>query len=242
VSHNGVVTVAAVILAPSPDVALAEADGLPRARRLADVAWAGGALPIVVVVPDPEGSLASALAGAPVVLAEPSPTAPGPASQMVRGLAVAAAQVQETDGALLWPASIAWAGPETVTSLIEAHGLRPEALISPAWQGRRGWPVLVPLAAAAALRSVPPDLAPDEILAVLRDGGLPELVLDLGDPGTVFDGAVPRSELPAYLGPAGPIGGLVHEWGAPIAEEPDEGPLAGPALAPYPQAAGDGDD
>ena len=36
-------TVAAVILAASPESALADADGVPRVRRIVDSAWSGGA-------------------------------------------------------------------------------------------------------------------------------------------------------------------------------------------------------
>jgi CTP:molybdopterin cytidylyltransferase MocA len=233
------VTVAAVILAASSESALAEVDGLARVRRLADVAWAGGALPIVVVAPERNGLVAAALAGAPVVLAEPAPPGLGPAAQMARGLDVAQAEIHETDAALLWPARIVWAGPETVTSLIEAHGLRPGAIIRPAWQGRRGWPALVPVTAVDALRAVAADRMPDAVLDALQAGGLPELLLELGDPGTVHDASVSRADLPPYEGPAAPVGGTVREWGATVADEPDEAPLAGPALAPYPQAGDD---
>ena len=86
-------TVAAVILAASPGTALADADGLPGVRRIADAAWAGGATPIVVVSFDPDGAVAAALAGAPVTLAEPAPTERGPAAQMARGADVARAEV-----------------------------------------------------------------------------------------------------------------------------------------------------
>ena len=44
----GVMTVAAVILAASADGAVVDTLGQPRVRRLADLAWSGGALPIVV--------------------------------------------------------------------------------------------------------------------------------------------------------------------------------------------------
>ena len=53
-------TVAAVILAASPASALADAAGTPAARRLADVAWAGGATPVVVCSFDPDGTVAAA--------------------------------------------------------------------------------------------------------------------------------------------------------------------------------------
>jgi hypothetical protein len=230
------VTVAAVILAASTESALAEVDGLARVRRLVDVAWAGGALPIVVVAPERDGLVAAALAGAPVVLAQPAPPELGPAAQMARGLDVAQGAIQETDAGLVWPARIVWAGPETVTSLIEAHGLQPDAVIRPAWQGERGWPALIPLGAVEALRAVGADRLPDAVLDALR-GKLPELLLELGDPGTVLDASVARADLPRYEGPPAPVGGTVREWGASIADEPDDAPLTGPALAPYPQAA-----
>ena len=41
-------TVAAVVLAASPASALADADGTPGARRIVDIAWSGGATPVVV--------------------------------------------------------------------------------------------------------------------------------------------------------------------------------------------------
>ena len=235
-SHNASVTVAAVILAASTDSALADVEGLPRVRRLADLAWSGGALPIVVVADDRDGAVAAALAGAPVILAEPAPAGRGPAAQMARGIEVAAASVQETDGAILWPARIVWAGPETVTSLIEAHGLRRTALISPAYRGQRGWPVLVPRSAVDGLRSVAADRTPDQVLADLRAGGLAEVVVDLGDPGTVLDASVSRLDLPRYEGPSGPVGGLATEWGAGVADDPEDMPPAAPAIVPWPSS------
>ena len=47
--------------------------------------------------------------------------------------------------------------------------------------------------------------------------------------------------LPAYQGPPEPVAGAAPEWGAAAAEMPDDVPLEGPALAPYSQAADEGD-
>jgi len=55
--------------------------------------------------------------------------------------------------------------------------------------------------------------------------------------GVAFDRGTPRDELPAYVGPTEPAAGHVHEWGAAMAETSDDGPLEGPALAPYSPAA-----
>jgi CTP:molybdopterin cytidylyltransferase MocA len=180
------VTVAAVILAATPASALADADGQPAIRRIADVAWAGGAVPLVVVAADPDGSVARALAGAPVTLAEPAPAEGGPVGQVLRGLEVARSAVTETQAALVWPAAMTWVGAETVTSLIEAHGTDRGAVLRPMWEDEAGWPALVPLALATTLRDLTPDRMPGEALDDLAARGVPVRLLDLGDPGTVL--------------------------------------------------------
>jgi CTP:molybdopterin cytidylyltransferase MocA len=235
-------TVAAVILASSPESALADADGSPGVRRIADAAWAGGATPIVVVSFDPDGAVAKALAGAPVTLAEPAPTEHGARAQMARGADVARGEIDDTDAVLLWPARTAWVGPETVTSLVELHGVVPEALLRPTWDDEPGWPVLLPVAALAALRAVAADRMPPEVVLDLVAAGVPLRLVALGDPGVTIDVGTARADLPPYLGPEEPVAGHVHEWGAAMADAPDDGPLAGPALAPYAPAASEGID
>ena len=230
-------TVAAIILAASPESALADADGMASVRRIADVAWSGGAVPIVVVAHDPSGAVAAALAGAPVTLAEPAPAEAGPAGQMARGIDVALGEVKETSGALLWPARMTWVGPETVTSLIEAHGPLGGRLLTPTFEDEAGWPILLPLEALSALRAVLSDRMPPAIPGELVAAGVTNERLALGDPGTTRDRDTPRSDLPPYEGPAVPAGGHVHEWGAMSADDSDDAPLEGPALAPYGQAA-----
>ena len=232
-------TVAAVILAASVDSALADVEGLPRVRRLADVAWAGGAVPIVVVAPDPDGLVAAALAGAPVTLAEPAPVAGGPVAQIARGLAVALGLVSETDAALVWPARMQWVGPETVTSLIEAHGPDHDVVLRPSYEGAAGWPVLVPIDRIDTLRAMGPELMPDAIVEELVAGIPGSRSLDLGDPGSTHDAGTDRAELPPYIGPSAPAGGHTHEWGAAAADHADDEPLEGPSLAPFGSAVDD---
>jgi CTP:molybdopterin cytidylyltransferase MocA len=229
-------TVAAIILSASPDGAIAGADGLPSVRRIADAAWSGGAVPIVVVSFDPAGAVAQALAGAPVTLAEPAPTEQGPAAQMARGVDVARGEVKDLTGALIWPARLVWVGPETVTSLIEAHGTAPDAILRPDYDGDSGWPVLVPASAFEALRAIAPDRMPPAIIDDVVASGVTERHLDLGDPGVTHDRDTARADLPPYVGPTDPPGGHVHEWGAQVADQADDAPLEGPALAPYAQA------
>ena len=231
-------TVAAVILAASPEAAIADVDGQSRVRRIADAAWSGGALPIVVVSFDPDGMVAASLAGASVTLAEPIPKPEGaPARQMARGIEVASALVSDLDAALIWPARMVWVSPETVTSLIEAHGVDRLTLLRPAYQGEAGWPVLLPRERASILASVAPDRMPDDILADLVAAGVPTRTVELGDPGVTHDASVARDQLPDYLGPTEPAAPHSHEWGAALADAPEDSPIEGPALAPYEQAA-----
>jgi CTP:molybdopterin cytidylyltransferase MocA len=236
------VTVAAVVLAATPDSALADADGMSSVRRIADSAWSGGAVPLVVVAHDPDGSVAAALAGSPAILAEPAPLDRGPAGQIARGIEVAQGAIQETDAALVWPARFTWVGPETATSLIEAHGTTPGAILRPAYQGEAGWPVLVPTSLVSALSAVAADRMPDDIVADVVAGGAREVLLDLGDPGVRHDRTVPRASLPPYVGPIDPPAGHVHEWEASMADASNEVALEGPALAPYGQAAAEDPD
>lgn len=216
-------TVAAVILAAHHGFALREVEGVPNARRLADTAWAGGALPIVIVSFDPDGAVAAALAGSPALLAGPAAEDAGPVGQICRGIDVARDEVDGTDAALVWPARQGWVDAETVTSLIEAHGADRGAVLRPAFHGEPGWPALVPTAHLEALRVLDPALRPGPLLEALAEavGGR---LLELGDPGSTHDLDTPRAELPLFEGPPELPAARQHEWGSPAAAGPDEPP------------------
>ncbi len=233
-------TVAAVILHSRPEGAVADAAGRPAVRRAVESAWAGGATPIVVVSLDPDGLVAAALAGSPAVLAEPAPVEHGPVGQMVRGMAVAAEQVTETEACMIWPGRLVWVDAETVTSLIEAYGARRGTMLRPVYGDEAGWPVLVPMEQAATLEALGSELMPDDLMDGLAAKVAAETI-DTGDPGTVHDISTAMDALPAYDGPPQPVAGNAPEWGAAAAEMPDDAPLEGPALAPYGQAAEEGD-
>jgi len=225
-------TVAAVILAATPDAALADAAGVPRVRRIADSAWAGGAMPVIVVVADPDGSVAAALSGLEASLIDPVAPEHGPVGQITRGIDAAVTAVTGTTAAIIWPVRLCWVGPETITSLVEAHGADPGALLRPTFHGESGWPALLPLAALAAFRALPSTAMPGDLLATLAEGGaLPVHGIDLGDPGTVLDGGTPREDLPPYEGPAQPAGGHAHEWGEAMAATAEEASLPEPGEA-----------
>ena len=211
-------TVAAVILSATTDGALADTLGQPRVRRLVDIAWAGGALPVIVVAPDPEGAVAASLRDSEAIYGAPAPAESGPVGQMIRGTELAAAEVRETTAALLWPARMTWVGAETITSLIEAHGPDPRTVLLPGWQGEPGWPVLVPMEHVAVLRGFTPDLMPLDVVHALV-AAVPARVLDMGDPGVIHDADTAHADLPAYVGPPDPPGGHSHEWGADVVAE-----------------------
>jgi CTP:molybdopterin cytidylyltransferase MocA len=211
-------TVAAVILSATTEGALSDTLGQPRVRRLADLAWSGGAIPVMVVAPDPDGAVVAALAESEAVYGSPAPVETGPVGQMLRGIDLALGEVRETTAALLWPARMTWVGPETITSLIEAHGAYPSAVLRPAWQGEPGWPVLLPLAHLATLQSISPERMPPEVIEDLV-AVVPSRTLEVGDPGVILDVSTAPADLPTYEGPPEPLAAHTHEWGADVAAE-----------------------
>jgi CTP:molybdopterin cytidylyltransferase MocA len=227
------VTVAAVILSATPEGAVRDVEGRPLVRRLAEVAWSGGAVPVVIVAADPDGAVAEALGGTTASLAEPAPTIAGPVGQICRGIDVARGLVAETDAAVIWPARMAWVDPETLTSLIEAHGAHPTDLLRPAFDGAEGWPALLPIAHLEALRALAPDRMPDELLAELVAGGVPARTVEAGDPGVTHDIGTAHADLPPYGGPPEPASGKTYEWGALAGEAADEPVPAGPTIVAW---------
>jgi CTP:molybdopterin cytidylyltransferase MocA len=234
-------TVAAVILYRNIDGALADAAGRTAVRRTVESAWAGGATPIVVVSFDADGRVSAALAGSPAALAEPAAVESGPVGQMARGIEVARDQVSETEAVLIWPGRMAWVDAETVTSLIEAYGARRGAVLRPVYNAEPGWPVLVPVEQVPTLVALGPALMPDVLMEQLFATAPRAETIDTGDPGVTHDVSTSIDGLPRYEGPPEPVAGPAPEWGAAAAEMPDEAPLEGPALAPYGQAAEEGD-
>ena len=226
-------TVAAVVLAASPASALADADGTPGARRIVDIAWSGGATPVVVCSFDPDGVVAAALANAEAALVAPVAQERGPVGQIVNGIEAARRLVAETDAALVWPARLAWVDAETVTQLIEAHGTDRDTVLRPAYDGDAGFPVLLPVVHLAAFAALAADRMPGELFDDLVAAGVPLAVIETGDPGVSHDVSVARADLPPYEGPPVPFDAHEHEWGAAAADLADDVPPAGPSsIAP----------
>jgi CTP:molybdopterin cytidylyltransferase MocA len=190
-------------------------------RRLADVAWSGGATPVIVCSFDPDGAVAAALANAEAELVEPVPAERGPVAQIVNGIEAAVGKVHETDAALVFPARLAWVDAETVTTLIAAHGDDRDSVTRPAWQGDPGWPALVPVRHLDAFRTLAPTRMPHELLEDLEAAGVPFRVIESGDPGVTIDVLTPRADLPPYEGPPRPADEHAHEWGVADVDQPD---------------------
>ena len=222
-------TVAAVILAATTASALADADGAPAVRRIADTAWAGGATPIVVCAEDPDGTVAAAIATTEATLSAPVARDRGPVGQIAPGIDAVVRLVSGTDAALVWPARLAWVDAETVTTLIAEHGDDRESVLRPAYGGEAGFPALVPVSVLGALRGLGAGRMPDELFADLAAAGVPVRLVDTGDPGVTHDIGTARAELPPYDGPPQPEDGVEREWGIATADVPDEPPVRGPA-------------
>ena len=179
---------------------------------------------------DPDGAVAAALANAEVSLVEPVARELGPVGQIVNGIEAAARLVAETDAALVWPARLAWVDAETVTQLIETHGQHPGSVLRPAYRGDAGFPALVPLAHLD--RAPVPRGGPDARRPVGRPRGWRRAVRDPRDRRSGRDPRrrrPPRPDLPPYDGPPAPVDAHEHEWGAGLADLPDDVPPTGPS-------------
>jgi CTP:molybdopterin cytidylyltransferase MocA len=211
-------TVAAIILVATTSAARSHPGGAPLARRLADVAWSGGATPVVICSADPDGAVAAALSGAEAtLLAEPAEVAVGPVGRLVLGIEEAARLVAGTDAAIAWPAHMSWVDAGTVTTLIAAHGEHRGAVIRPAFHGAPGHPLLVPVACTDALRALGAGAVLDDLPDGLAAAGMPVVVVETGNPGVTHDMSVPEGEMPSYEGPPEPPDAHAHEWGDEIA-------------------------
>jgi len=218
------VTVAAVILSATIEGSLALADGVASVRRIADVAWAGGAIPIIVVAADPDGSVAAALAGSEAILQPPVDVAAGLAGHAAAGMDAALGRIRETTAILVWPARSCWVDAETVTSLIEAHGADAVPVVRPTYRAEPGWPALVPVAHRPALSTLAPEAPFPGLFDALTASGIEVRTVEVGDPGVAVDAGTARADLPPFDGPPGPTSGVHHEWGATAAaDRPDTG-------------------
>ena len=214
-------TVAAVILVPEPPAALVPVEGEPALRRLAQAAWSGGALPTVVVAADASDDLRRVVSDMSLTLTVPAADEPRGVAWFVNGLRTAVETVSETTAALLWPFRYVWVDPETVTSLVEAHGAAADSILRPAYGGQVGFPILFPAALLDRLSALSGQHA-EEAVQALIDSGVSIRQIELGDPGIVLDISTARGDLPFYQGPPEPAAGPPPEWNSVLAAQAGE--------------------
>ncbi len=211
-------TVAAVVLVPDIETALSDADGEPAIRRLCHAAWAGGALPIVFVIPAESSLLSAALADLPATVVDAAAEGAAGIAWFALGLRAAATAVTETSAGLLWPFRHVWIDPETITSLIEAHGAAPDQILRPVFRGQPGFPILVPAGLEPRLGAFRGQHGEAAVSALVAEG-VPLRALELGDPGIAHDSSTPSAGLPGYEGPPKPSAGPPPEWNADLAAQ-----------------------
>ncbi len=172
------------------DKALLDADGRAFIARAVTCLAAGGADPVVVVVRDARGDPATAAraAGAGVVV-NPDPDHPaqgGPVSSVRRALAAlrTAFDGHGVDGALVLPVDHPRVRAETVRHLIAAFAGEDRPVVVPAWQGRRGHPVLI---GRAIFDELDDDGLAEGLRTVVRRHRSRRLIVPVDDPGVVDD-------------------------------------------------------
>jgi CTP:molybdopterin cytidylyltransferase MocA len=173
--------VAAAIFAAQPASALADVDGVPAARHLAQVARDAGIGSVFVVSFDPDGTVAAAIDGA-ATLVEPAPPEGGPVAQLARGVDAAVAADPATTAVLLWPARVTDMTADVVRSLVSTSSLDALAIVHPGDGADIGFPALFPVRHRDALDTIGPDRMPGQVLNELADGGIPTRV-----PGSTAD-------------------------------------------------------
>ena len=68
------------------------------------------------------------------------------------------------------------------------------------------------------MRAVAPDRTPPDVIDDLA-ATVSTRIVEVGDPGVVYDLDTPLTDLPPYEGPPDPPAGHTHEWGSDVESE-----------------------
>lgn len=166
--------VAAIILAAGqsrrmggPNKLLAEFDGKPLVRMIAEAALASKADPVIVVTGHMADDIAAALSGLKVRIYHNPDFAEGLATSLKTGLA---AVPEGASGALVLLADMPGVDSRVIDRLIEAFRARPQpAIVLPTVDGKRGNPVLWARAFFPELMTVTGDTGARHILSLHED-------------------------------------------------------------------------
>jgi molybdenum cofactor cytidylyltransferase len=162
---------------------VAELDGKPIVRRVAEAAVGSKARPVVAVTGHARDSVEAALAGLDVVLAFNPDFAAGLSSSLKAGLA---ALPPDVAGSLVLLGDMPEVRAPLIDALIEAFLARKGALAAaPLRQGRRGNPVLLGRGLFQAAMRLEGDEGARRLIAALDVGELVEVAAS--DRGVAFD-------------------------------------------------------
>jgi molybdenum cofactor cytidylyltransferase len=146
---------------------LAELDGAPLVRRVAEAAAASRAGPVIVVLGRAGKAVRGALAGLPVRLVENPDYAQGLATSLKAGFA---ALPVEAAGAIVCLGDMPLLGPDILDALVDAFEETPHAAaIVPVHGGRRGNPVLLSRRLAPEIARLEGDRGAGPLLAARGD-------------------------------------------------------------------------
>jgi molybdenum cofactor cytidylyltransferase len=146
---------------------LAELDGKPLVRRVAEAAAASRADPAIVVVGRAGEAVRAALAGLPVGVVENPDYAQGLSTSLRAGFA---ALPEGVEGAVVCLGDMPLLGPDILDALIAAFAETPDAAaIVPLHAGRRGNPVLLSCRLAPEIARLEGDRGAGPLLKGLAD-------------------------------------------------------------------------
>ncbi len=151
---------------------LAEVDGKPMLRRVAEAVLASKAGPVIVVTGHEPEAVAAALAGLDLQLVHNPDYAAGLSTSLQRGLSAVPA---ESDGAVVCLADMPRLAAGAIDRLIAAFNpLEGRAICVPTWQGKRGNPLLFARRYFAEIQAISGDVGARHLI-----GEYPEAVAEV---------------------------------------------------------------
>lgn len=145
---------------------VAQLDGKPLVRHVAQAALASRAAPVIVVTGHAEEVVRAALEGLPLTFTHNRAYASGLASSLQQGLASAP---PDCDGALVMLGDMPLVSPQIIAQLIEAFDHNPTTkAVAPVREGQRGNPVLLSRALFPAVAALSGDVGARALLAAAQ--------------------------------------------------------------------------
>ena len=149
-----------------PTKLVAQLDGKPLVRHVAEAALASRAAPVIVVTGHAEDVVRAALVGLPLTFTHNGAYASGLASSLQQGLASAPS---DCEGALVMLGDMPLVSPQIIEQLIEAFEHNPTTkAVAPVREGQRGNPVLLSRALFPAVAALSGDVGARALLAAAQ--------------------------------------------------------------------------